>query len=53
MSFAHDEEGGGPGRAGRHMSVSNYAGNMGAPTYDTTRRRSSIVPAIAGEASSG
>ena len=44
MSFAHDEEGG-PPRAGRHMSVSNYAGNQGVPTYDTTRRRSSIVPA--------
>jgi len=44
MSFAHDEESG-PGRAGRHMSVSVYANNMGAPTYDTTRRRSSIVPA--------
>ncbi|KAJ9496148.1 hypothetical protein LTR96_008653 [Exophiala xenobiotica] len=44
MSYAHDEEGG-PGRTGRHMSVSHYADNMGAPTYDTTRRRSSIVPA--------
>jgi SP family general alpha glucoside:H+ symporter-like MFS transporter len=44
MSYAHDEEGG-PGRTGRHMSVSHYADNMGAPAYDTTRRRSSIVPA--------
>ena len=46
MSYAHDEEGG-PGRTGRHMSVSNYAGNMAAPSYDTTRRRSSIIPAQA------
>jgi hypothetical protein len=44
MSFAHDEEGG-TGRAGRHMSVSHYANNMGASSYDTTRRRSSVVPA--------
>ncbi|EXJ95243.1 MFS transporter, SP family, general alpha glucoside:H+ symporter [Capronia coronata CBS 617.96] len=44
MSFAHDEEAG-PGRTGRHMSVSQYANNMGAPTFDTTRRRSSVVPA--------
>jgi len=46
MSFAHDEEGA-VGRTGRHMSVSNYASNLGAPTYDTSRRRSSIVPAAA------
>jgi SP family general alpha glucoside:H+ symporter-like MFS transporter len=45
MSFAHDEEGGPGGRTGRHGSVSVYANNMGAPTYDTSRRRSSIVPA--------
>lgn len=34
------------GRSGRHMSVSNYAGNVnsGAPV-DSGRRRSSIVPA--------
>ena len=36
----------GPGAPrGRHMSVSNYAENMGAPSYDTSRRKSSIVPA--------
>lgn len=46
MSYAHDEEGG-PGRSGRHGSVSVYADNLGVPTYDTTRRRSSIVPAAA------
>lgn len=44
MSYAHDEESG-PGRTGRHMSVSHYASNVGAPTFDTSRRRSSIVPA--------
>jgi SP family general alpha glucoside:H+ symporter-like MFS transporter len=46
MSYAHDEEAT-LGRTGRHMSVSHYEANMGAPTYDTTRRRSSIVPAAA------
>lgn len=46
MSFNHDEENG-AGRGGRHMSVSHYAGNLGVPTYDTSRRRSSIVPAAA------
>ncbi|KAJ9608770.1 hypothetical protein H2200_006541 [Cladophialophora chaetospira] len=46
MSFAHDEEGG-PGRTGRHNSVSIYASNQGAAGYEKTRRRSSIVPAAA------
>jgi len=45
MSFAHDEESGPGGRTGRHGSVSVYASNVGAPTHDTGRRRSSIVPA--------
>ncbi|KIV80693.1 hypothetical protein PV11_08177 [Exophiala sideris] len=52
MSYAHDEESG-PPRTGRHMSVSQYAANMGAPTYDTTRRRSSIVPAAVVGATQG
>lgn len=42
------------GRAGRHMSVSNYASNVGqvnpAAAYDGGRRRSSIVPAGAAAA---
>jgi len=44
MSFAHDEENG-AGRTGRHGSVSVYASNVGAAGFDTSRRRSSIVPA--------
>jgi len=40
-------------RQERHMSVSHYAVNMGAPTYDTTRRRSSIVPAAVVHAQQG
>ncbi|ETN39736.1 uncharacterized protein HMPREF1541_05962 [Cyphellophora europaea CBS 101466] len=35
----------GQGHGGRHMSVSNYAANLGTDTYDTGRRRSSIAPA--------
>lgn len=53
MSFAHDEESGPGGRTGRHGSVSVYANNMGAPTYDTSRRRSSIVPAAVVGATQG
>lgn len=45
MSFAHDEEKGAMGRSGRHGSVSVYANNLGSQGYDTSRRRSSIVPA--------
>ena len=48
MSYAHDEEN--PGPRGRHMSVSNYAGNVGSGgvgsiDYSGGRRRSSVVPA--------
>lgn len=44
MSYAHDEENA-AGRTGRHGSVSVYANNMGVTGFDTSRRRSSIVPA--------
>ena len=40
MSATHDEEG---GYRQRHMSVSNYAGNVNSG-YDGGRRRSSIAP---------
>jgi len=43
MAAFHDEESG----RQRHMSVSNYAGNMGSNSYEGARRRSSIVPAEA------
>jgi hypothetical protein len=51
MSFNHDEEG---GFRQRHMSVSNYASNIGAG-YDGARRRSTVVPAgsISGVANNG
>ena len=42
MAYNHNE-GAAPG--GRHMSVSHYEQNVGLPTYDGGRRRSSIVPA--------
>jgi MFS transporter, SP family, general alpha glucoside:H+ symporter len=44
MSYDHAEDGMG-GARGRHMSVSHYADNVGASTYDGARRKSSIVPA--------
>lgn len=46
MSYDHAENGAGAGGPrGRHLSVSHYEANLGAPTYDGARRKSSIVPA--------
>ena len=39
---SYDEEAGG---RQRHMSVSNYVGNVGVNDYQNTQRRSSVVPA--------
>ena len=52
MAYNHSE-GAAPG--GRHMSVSHYEQNVGLPTYDGGRRRSSIVPAgsISGASQAG